>query len=438
MQTGIIMNTAYIFHGGQKVPFEIPSQWQVLTFAQFDERSPKRDVKELTKKALRNPTHAKTLKNSLSPSDKVAILVEDLTRAAPKRLILESLMEELDKVPLSPDNVSVIIALGTHRDLTAEELESTFGRAMLEKYRFINHDCHATDLVAVGRLKTGRQVKINRNVHEATFRMGVGSIFPHPMNGFGGGGKILFPGVADFESIREHHLRYTFEEGTGLGKIEGNVFYEQVCDICRSARLDYVINSILDTRDEVCDMVSGDPVRAHLAGIEKSTATIRREFLQKSDLTIITSFPYTEGPQIVKPLTPASMVTKAGGCILLAADCEGNLPEAFVDSFERFHSKYGHNLLGGVLEHFENNRLIMDEGAVDFNMALGITLAVQHKFKIILLSKDISRGTAEKMGFLYAEDLEHAINMSTAICPTYPKVHIIPSGGVILPFLEKE
>jgi nickel-dependent lactate racemase len=432
------MNKAYIFHGGKKVTFEIPSQWHVLTFAQFDEHSEKKDVKELTKNALKNPVHAETLRQTLAPSDKVAIIIEDLTRAAPKRLLLETLMEELDAVPIDPESISVIIALGTHRDLTAKELESTFGRALLNRYDFVNHDCHATDLVPVGRLKTGREVKINCAVHEATFRVGIGSIFPHPMNGFGGGGKILFPGVADFESIREHHLKYTFHQGTDLGKIAGNIFYEQVCDISRSAKLGYVINGILDPRDQVYDVVSGDPIRAHLAGIEKSKAVICQKFPKKSDLTIITSFPYAEGPQIVKPLSPASMVTKEGGCIILAADCEGNLPEAFVDSFERFHSRYGRNLLGGVLEHFENNRLIMEEGAIDFNMALGMTLAVQHKFKIILVSKDISRETGEKMGFLYAEDLEHAIDISATNCPINPEVHIIPSGGVILPILEKE
>jgi nickel-dependent lactate racemase len=255
------------------------------------------------------------------------------------------------------------------------------------------------------------------------------------MNGFGGGGKILFPGVSDFDSIREHHLEYTFHEGTGLGKIEGNAFYEQVCSIARAASLDYVINSILDQRDQVYDLVSGDPVQAHLEGIEKSKDIICHKFPKKSDLTIITSFPYAEGPQIVKPLATAAMVTKEGGCIILAADCEGNLPDAFVDSFERFHSRYGHNLMGGVLDHFESNRLIMEGGAIDFNMALGMTLATQHRFKIILVSKDISQETGEKMGFMYAADLEQAFDLSADICPPNPEVHIIPSGGVILPVI---
>jgi len=429
------MKNAFIFYRHKKIPFEIPPEWKLLTFAKFDEYPSQNDIRKLTKIALKNPIHAKALKNILFPSDKVAIIVEDLTRASPKKLILETVLEELKTFNIPTENISVIIALGTHRGLTLEELESTFGRELIDRYAFANHNCHATDLMSVGTLSTGRKVKINRKVHEATFRIGIGSIFPHPMNGFGGGGKILFPGVSDFDSIREHHLRYTFHEGTGLGKIAGNVFYEEVCAIARSAKLDYIINSVLDQKDEVVDLVAGDPVQAHLAGIEKSRRIISQKFPKKSDLTLITSFPYAEGPQIVKPLAPAAMVTKEGGCIILAADCEGNLPDAFIESFERFHSKHGDNLLEGVFDHFENNRLIMEDGAIDFNMALAMTLAIQHRFKIILVSKDLSREVGEKMGFVYAEDLQEAFDLSATLCPSHPEIHIIPSGGVILPVM---
>ena len=181
-------------------------------------------------------------------------------------------------------------------------------------------------------------------------------------------------------------------------------------------------------------MVAGDPIHAHLAGSEKSKGIISQRFAKKSDVTLISSFPNTEGPQIVKALAPAKIVTKEGGCIILAAECTGNLPDAFVESFERFRSKYGDNLLKGVLDHFENNRLIMEDGAVDFNMALGSTLAAQHKFKIILVSGDIPREKCEKIGFIYAEDLEDAFELCSGIRP-HPEVHIVASGGIILPVL---
>lgn len=429
------MENAYIFYGKEKREFEIPPEWRVLTFADFRGQEENRDPKALAVNCLKHPVGASPLKERLTSSDRIAVLVEDTTRASPKGKILEVLLEELASVSIPKDRITIVMALGTHRGLTAEEFEKTFGKVLLDNYRFINHDCLSDDLVPVAELKTGRKVMINRTVHEATYRIGIGSIFPHPMNGFGGGGKILFPGVADLDAILDHHMQYCFHEGTGIGRLEGNLFYEEVRNVARSANLDFVINSVLDQRDRVHDMVSGDPVKAHLAGIKLSKKIISQPFNRKSDLTLITSFPYSEGPQIVKPLIPAAMVTKEKGCIILAADCEGNLPDAFVESFKNFHEKHGENLKGGVLEHYARRRLIMEEGAVDFNMALGLTLAIQHSFQIILVSSDISREKAEKMGFLYGESLEEAFDIGSEIHPK-PDVHIIPAGGVILPILE--
>jgi nickel-dependent lactate racemase len=253
------------------------------------------------------------------------------------------------------------------------------------------------------------------------------------MNGFGGGGKIVFPGMADFDSIREHHLKWTFHPGTLLGRTAGNVFHEELVQMAGAAGLDFILNTVLDQNDRVAQVVAGDPIQAHRAGIEISKNLISHAFDQKSDLTLITSFPYAEGPQIMKPLGPASLITREGGCIILAADCTGNLPDAFVKSFASFHDRYGGRLLEGVLEHFKDNRLIMEQGAVDFNMALGMTLAIQDRFRVILLSKDISRKQAEGMGFRYAGTMKEALELSSTMCPVNPGVHVVPAGGIILP-----
>jgi nickel-dependent lactate racemase len=349
--------------------------------------------------------------------------------------MLEVLLEQLRESGVPETRTVIVLALGTHRGLTGPEIEETFGPELTAGYAFINHDCLAADLVPAGRLKNGFPVKINRRVMEADFRIGLGSIFPHPMNGFGGGGKILFPGVADFASIKEHHFRYTFQEGTSLGRLDGNPFHEEVCALARSAPLHFIVNGILDQNEALAGVVAGDPVEAHRAGAGICRALTGRVFSPKADITITSSFPYREGPQIIKPLIPAALVTRAGGSIILAADCSGHLPEPFIASFEKFRKRYGPDLFGGVRAHFAERKLIMEGGAVDYNMALAFTLAVQHDFQIILVSGDIPRQTGERMGFRYAENLEEAFGFCRGY-GTRPEVHVIPSGGVILPELH--
>jgi lactate racemase len=422
----------YIIRRGKPIPFKLPSGWRLLSFAAFPEHGHVLDPRALTRRSLQKPIGYSTLAKSLSPGNRVAILVEDITRASPKGLVLEALTEELREIGIPESHISVVIALGTHRPLEKAELQEIFGRDLLNRYTFLNHDCHAADLVPVGELRTGRRVRINRTVREADFRIGIGSIFPHPMNGFGGGSKILFPGVADFDSILEHHLLFTFHPGTALGKVDGNLFHEQVCAVARSAGLHFVINSVMNQNDEVSDIVCGDPVDAHKAGIERCRSLITWKFGKKADVSLITSFPYAEGPQIVKPLAPASMITRDGGYIILAADCSGNLPDPFIEAFHAFHSSFNGRLMEGILHHFNNRQLIMKGGAIDFNMALGMTLAAQDRFKIIMVTQDIPRDKVEKMGFIHAQALHEAFEHVSSSLPE-PGVHVIPSGGVILP-----
>jgi hypothetical protein len=68
-------------------------------------------------------------------------------------------------------------------------------------------------------------------------------------------------------------------------------------------------------------------------------------------------------------------------------------------------------------------------------MALGMTLAIQDRFNVILLSEDISKDQAEGMGFHYASTLQKAFERSAQLCPPNPEVHIVPVGGIMLPVL---
>jgi lactate racemase len=429
------MKDLFLQYQNRKTPLRVPPAWKILSFADFGDSPGVKNIRERAWKVLQNPIGKSPLSELISEKDRVAVLIEDLTRPSPKKIFLEAILDQLGNKGIPDRQIVIVFSLGTHRGLEEKEIEEAFGRDLVSRYEFVNHDCRAVDLVPAARLKTGRPVRINRRVMEADFRIGVGSIFPHPMNGFGGGGKILFPGVADLEAITEHHFHYTFQSGTGLGKLDGNPFYEEVCALARSVPLHFVVNGVLDQRDALADLVAGDPIEAHRAGARICRALTTRRFPKQADLTITTSFPYSEGPQIVKPLVPASLVTKPGGCIILAADCSGNLPEPFIASFEKFRSRHGKDLLGGVLAHFSEGRLIMEGGAVDYNMALAFALAAQHQFKIILVSRDIPRSTAERMGYIFAEDLEQAIAISARYYPT-PEAHVIPSGGVILPEIE--
>jgi nickel-dependent lactate racemase len=428
------MSKLFLKSHRQDIYFDLPEQWRLLTFAAFQDLPEPGNVIGMIRTALQGPVSHAPLAHSVGPTDKIAIIIEDPSRASPKQLVLRAVLQELQAAGVTPDRIEVVIALGTHRQLSHEEMAQVYGADLVASYTFLNHDCLADDLVPIGTLRSGTTVKINRHVYEADFKIGIGSIFPHPMNGFGGGGKILFPAVANFDAILEHHLQYSFRGGSRLGHLQGNPFYEEVSDLARAGGLNFIVNSVLDHNDRLYQPVCGAPVEAHLAGVAISRRILSMSFARKADVTIISAFPYSEGTQIMKPLAPATEITREGGVVIMAADYSVPLAENYLAGCEAFRAAHAGRIRPAVLELFGRNQRILPDGAPEFNMSMAQALLGQHDFRIIVVSRELPRRTAERLGFEFAETIDDAILLGRRHFPE-AQVHVVPSGGVILPVL---
>ena len=430
------MKDIFIRYGHEKLFFDVPESWNVLSLASFKDHPVLSGAEELAGSAINTPVDAAPLEKQLKHSDKVAILMEDNTRNSPKKHILRVLLDRLDSLSIPRDNISIIVALGTPQPLSREELEHTYGENVVNRYSFYNHDCRANDLVPVGKLKSGTEVKINRRAYEADFRIGIGSIFPHPLNGFGGGGKILFPGVANFDAILEHHLKYSFR-GVVLGCLENNCFYDEISSMAETGSLDFIINSVLDHNDNLFQIVAGNPREAHRTGADICRKIITKNFKQRSDVTVISAFPYTQAAQLMKPLEPASIITKESGVIILCGKCTTRFAPEYLDTCKIFREKYKGQLKETLFKFFDNNQRIIKEGAPELNMSLAQVILAIDSYKVIIFSKEVPPKDAEKLGFIHAETIEDAIGMSKQFVKS-PSVNIVPSGGVIIPYLNKK
>ena len=138
----------------------------------------------------------------------------------------------------------------------------------------------------------------------------------------------------------------------------------------------------------------------------------------------------------MKPLEAASMITKEGGVIILVGHCTVPFSDFYLKGCERFRLKYQGQLKKSIIAHFSKNRRILQDGAPELNMSMAQALLAQDRFKVILVSEEVPKEHTELLGFLPATDLHQAFDISAAITPN-PEVHIVPSGGVILPVLQK-
>jgi hypothetical protein len=138
----------------------------------------------------------------------------------------------------------------------------------------------------------------------------------------------------------------------------------------------------------------------------------------------------------MKPLAPASMITKEGGCIILLAHCTSPLPDNYLKACERIRQEYEGKLRESIFGLFEKNERLLEGSSPEYNMSMTQALLGQDSFKVILVTEDIPRDSVEQLGFLHAKDLDQAFSMSAAF-NSKPEVHIVPSGGVILPIIKK-
>ncbi|NLD36564.1 MAG: nickel-dependent lactate racemase [Desulfatiglans sp.] len=428
------MKDLYIRYGHKKLFFDVPEGFNILDVADFEDNPVLSDTKNLTINALDNPVDALPLEKQLRPSDRIAILIEDNTRNSPKKEILKHLLERLARISIPESNIIIIVALGTHEALTSKEMIMTYGEEVINDYTIINHDPLSPDLMPVGKLVSGTVVRINRLAYEADFRIGIGSIFPHPLNGFGGGGKIMFPGISNFDAILEHHMRYAFRKIV-LGGLTPNPFYEEVTALASAGRLDFIINSVLDHNDNLYNVVAGHPVNAHTKGAGICKKLVSKTFKNRADITIISAFPYTQATQLMKPLEPASIITKEQGVIILTGKCTSAFRMGYLDACLAFREKYKGRLKEALFDFFNSGQRIISGGAPELNMSIAQVILALESYRVILFSGEVPQDDAEKLGFISAATIEDAIHKSAQFIP-YPTVNVVPSGGVIIPELE--
>ncbi|MCX7635920.1 MAG: lactate racemase domain-containing protein, partial [Syntrophales bacterium] len=313
------------------------------------------------------------------------------------------------------------------------EVQEALGKEILAKIPFTQQDSRSENLVPIGRLKAGAEVRINPLVLEADFRIGIGCIVPHPFAGFGGGPKIIMPGVANFDAIREHHMTYLTDPLARAGRLDGNPCFEEILPVARKANLHFIVNTVYNGREAVKAVVSGDFDKALRQGAALTRREIEVKIDQEADVTLASTFPYDEGPQIIKPLGPAAAMTRRGGTVVLLASLRnGKLPDLLLKAFDRIFDLSKGDPESFVYRHVRERRPFVPEISMDFNCALGLTLLYLTRVKVILVSRDVTREDTSRLGFDYAASLEEAMERVSQDQPV-AQVNIIPAGGLILP-----
>jgi len=280
--------------------------------------------------ALRSPSGTKPLREMVKSSDRVVIVISDITRPTPNQKLIPWILEELPHVPL--ENVTIINGLGTHRDQTREEFIEMLGETVVDTVRIINHHCHEkSELAHLGTSSFSCEVYLNKEYVEADFRIVTGFIEPHFFAGFSGGPKGIMPGIAGIETILTfHNAKMIGHPLATWGILDDNPLQEMTREVNTFCKPDFLLNVALNGEKEITNVFAGELAKAHSIGCAyvKEHAMIKCD--KRYDVVVTTNAGYPLDQnlyQAVKGMDAARMIVKQGGTIICAAECSEGMPD---------------------------------------------------------------------------------------------------------------
>jgi nickel-dependent lactate racemase len=435
---GVIMERDYYMYLGigEKQYFSLPAAWELLHCVEDEEGTPTASIQQMTLEALMQPRGTLPFRDLLSGVKSVAVIVDDGTRPTPVAAVLEVLLSRLADKGFSRENIIIVVALGTHAAMERDALEARLGSEVLSHYKVVQHNAWQSDLVPITVPGEQKVVKINPEVAQADLRLGISSILPHPMAGYGGGPKILMPGVSDFEYVRDHHVKYVIHPRSVAGATKGNPFHEGCMRAARAIGLDFSINCVYNQQGQIIRIIGGSLEMAFGEAVKVCYERLGHRFEEKVDVTITSSYPHTHGHQFFKGLSAPDSVTKETGAILIVAPVDAPLSAEFLNSFREVEKKSHNNSAAYVRDTLSKGMAFLPDKPIDFNMAMS-TVFLRPQIRTILVSPSIPKEEVRIMGLEYAPSIEEGLRL---LEKAYPEatVAIFPSGGLIVPIVDWE
>jgi len=252
---------------------------------------------------------------------------------------------------------------------------------------------------------------------------------PHPIAGYGGGYKIIMPGVCSYRSVADHHFNWMRHRHSRVNLLDGNHFFEDILDAGRLCRLAFKLDFVINEKKEVIRAFAGDPLVEHKEASNYASALYSVPLPKLTDVTITSAFPLEIGVQSTKALVMAGFCTRSGGAIIWVAPQKEAGPilplikeMGSSESAGDFHRRL---ILGDVPEHLRSF-------GISYIMQVVYFKELAEKFTVVHVTEGLTAEQVGMMRFAYSPSIQDAIDQ------VYKKmdradVAIFPSGGNIIP-----
>ena len=333
----IVKVPQFPWYGDTELELNFPDSWVVIVPRMAGENAVKLSDQQI-REALQNPIGSCRLAELARGRKEVCILFDDLTRPTKAANIVPCVLEELREGGIRDENIRFIAALGLHGAMKLMDFQKKLGDEIPKSFLVFNHNPYE-NCTYLGNTSQGTPVYVNSEFMACDLRIAIGCIVPHPTAGFGGGGKMIMPGISHVDSIAANHsnLCLTTESGgmvfDNWGRVDNNPQRLDMEEISQMARLDFSINALVNIRRETVGLFAGDFVQAHRAGVKIARDIYATKAVESADIVVVNAYVKANEAALVVTLG-SKMLKECGGDLVVTANIpEGQICHYLIRSF---------------------------------------------------------------------------------------------------------
>lgn len=379
-----------------------------------------RDVEKAVRDSINHPIGTMPFKENFRSGKTVAIIVNDSTRDAKTELFLPILLDELNACGINDKDITVLFALGAHREMDYKEMAGIVGDQVAGRVRLYCGDCRdQAQFTYFGKTSFGTEVWFHQIVAEADYIIATGSVLFHYFAGYGGGRKAMHPGVASYESIRQNH-QMMFEEDAGMGLLKGNPIYDDQIEAVRMCPPTFLLNTVLNENSEIIQVFSGDYIEAHLEACKYVSEVYSSEIEEKADIVIASAGGSPKDInvyQLHKTMINAGAAVKDGGICIIVGECREGIGSTIYEEIMRDCSSFQ-----------EIKNAVQSDFQIGKHKAYSIAQLMQ-KAEYILVS-ELREELSRLLMFTPAGSLEEAIQMADEKSGKDSSILLLPQGSL--------
>lgn len=353
---------------------------------------------------------------------RIAVVVADKTRLCGYDRYLPVLLGCLEERGAKRKDITLYVAYGTHPVQNGKESRASYGD-VFSRYRFVHHDCTDDAIFAdLGTTKRGTPVRIPTDLLDAGLMITFGAISHHYFAGYGGGRKLVFPGLGHREAIYRNHGLFldtqsrTLSAGCRPGNLDGNPLAEDLAEIEGHRPADLAVHGILDSHGTVCRLMVGSGVGYFRKACEFHGKHCEITAGDGYDMVVASCGGYPKDINFIqshKAVHNAAAFVKDDGTLIVFSQCRDGIGST------TFLPWFG---MGGWNAAF-------DHLAVSYQGNGGTALAMMEKTRRIniFLVSDLPSDVCRTMGAtrLDGESAEHMVKQCTGSLAVIPNASLL-------------